>query len=372
MFGSRVNAPSLLTKLAYSLCLGLVSGFVLLRFLTPSSAHIGINQYEAALFLDLVEGTADKPYVYRLLLPLLVRVTSGLAPDAIHLFLRERVAGSENLEFLFRVFQWETEAALEYATATLLLWASLIGFGHVAARLVALGCSIRIRAGVLPLLSSALLLGLLPLFKYASYAYDPPQLFLFTMALFLLASSQLRAFSVIFVLCCLNKETALLLIPIFAWFHHKNLPRNRYLSQLTQLIASFVGTKLLLTLWFYSNRGSAVELHLLDHNLRWLLEELNWTHVSVIGLLLGLMLYRFKEKDRFLRIALLSTLPPLLLLTLFLGYIDEWRDYYEAYAVAFALIVDSLQRLKNRFLPTPGGEGAAQQIERSVASAPGG
>jgi hypothetical protein len=29
------------------------------------------------------------------------------------------------------------------------------------------------------------------------------------------------------------------------------------------------------------------------------------------------------------------------------GLLNEWRDYYEAYPIAFALIVDSLQRLGN-------------------------
>jgi hypothetical protein len=37
---------------------------------------------------------------------------------------------------------------------------------------------------------------------------------------------------------------------------------------------------------------------------------------------------------------------PLFGLCLVLGFIDEWRAYYEAYALGFGLILDSILRLK--------------------------
>lgn len=337
---------ALLGRTLYVIVLGAVSAYVLLVFLRPSGRHIGINQYERALFLEMVAGTADRPFVSRMLLPVVVRISSALAPEVTHAFFRNLVEQSGDLRFLFRVFGWERQAALQYVIATLLMLVAFMGFGHTGAKLTLLTCGIRDRRRLYSTLFAVTLLALLiPFFKYASYIYDPPQLLLFTMALYFLANAQLRAFVTIFVLCCLNKETALLLIPIFALGYRQQMPRRRYFGMLAGLSAVFGATRLLTTLAFRPNAGSLVELHVTDHNLPWFLGEMTATNVIVFMSLLVLLLYRLKEKDRFLRIAFACTLPSLVILTLFLGYIDEWRDYYEAYPVGFAMIVDSLRRL---------------------------
>lgn len=330
-----------------------VSAYVLLIFLRPSPRHIGINQYESALFLDMVNGTAHKPYVSRVLLPIIVRGLAASAPESVHAFFRAQVAESADLRFLFRVFEWEPNAALQYWIASVAMLFALIGFGHVGAKLILLTCPIQDRRGGAYIAFALLsLLLLLPFFKYASYIYDPPQLALFTAALYFLKQERLRPFAVSFVLSCFNKETAVLLIPIFALMQQHQLPAGRYYGALAALTGVFAASRIALALAFRDNPGAMAELHLFDHNLPWLFGQASATNLIVAAGLTFLLLYRFREKDRFLRIAFACTFPVLFLLTLFLGYIDEWRDYYEAYPAGFALVVDSVRRLILRGMPS--------------------
>ena len=346
----KIKVMALSVQLVYWLVVGLVSAYVLVMFLKPSYEHVGINQYERAKFMEMVNGTAYQPFVYRALLPGLVRLAAALLPESAHLWITGLVEQNTKFELLFRVFEWETQAAFEYLFAALLMWICFMGFGHFGAKLTLLTCKIQDRSGLWRLvLAMAIVLFLIPFFKYASYIYDPPQLFLFTLALYCLANNQVWAFLAAFGVCCINKETALLLIPIFALIYWRQLPWRRYFALLAGQIGAFVAIKLLITSAFQSNPGALVEFHLTDHNLPWFVEQMSFTHIIVFIILLALALYRLKEKDRFLKIAFLCTFPALFVLTLFLGYIDEWRDYYEAYPIAFAMIVDSLRQFKLQF-----------------------
>jgi hypothetical protein len=59
----------------------------------------------------------------------------------------------------------------------------------------------------------------------------------------------------------------------------------------------------------------------------------------------GLIFYGWPQKPRFLKMSFVMILPPLVIMALFLGYIDEWRGYYEAYPAAFGLAIDTMRRV---------------------------
>ncbi len=65
--------------------------------------------------------------------------------------------------------------------------------------------------------------------------------------------------------------------------------------------------------------------------------------VSLLGLII-LVFYKWDEKPDFLKISL-SVLIPLVFLTFFLGYLDELRDYYEAYAALIIILSHSIAKL---------------------------
>jgi len=121
------------------------------------------------------------------------------------------------------------------------------------------------------------------------------------------------------------------------------LGKNIFNKLLAAQLVIFVLTKILLFILFKNNPGTFVEFQLVDHNLR-LLTGYNLTlAVSLLGLIV-LVFYKWNEKPDFLKISL-SALIPLVFLTLFLGYLDELRDYYEIYSVVIILILHSIAKI---------------------------
>lgn len=87
---------------------------------------------------------------------------------------------------------------------------------------------------------------------------------------------------------------------------------------------------------FQDNAGGMAQFHLVDYNL-YTIGKLSIETVVALGII-ALFIYRgWKDKPEFLRDALWIAVP-LFVLTLFLGYIDEQRDFYELYPVAALLV----------------------------------
>ena len=334
-------------QIAYFFLLVLISAYVLAVFLRPTPDRYGINQYKRSMFLDTVNGQAYRPFAYRVLLPITVRTVASITPQNVHETFSAFVKDHRFSLQVFTTNQWETDAAYTYFIASLLMWLSFIGFGHYTAKLTMLTLKLDETPGLRALLAVSVLLALPPFFKYTSYIYDPPQLFLFTLALYFLASDRLRAFVISFIFCVINKETAILLIPIYAVMYYKQQPRRQFLGITALLVALYLLIKLSINYAYRISPGFTVETHLLEDNFRILTYGWTFTGLLTFAVYLWLLIYKWDEKPYFLKVAFLCTFPILLGMTLLFGLIDEWRDYYEAYPAAFALIVGSLQRLGN-------------------------
>lgn len=342
---TRSGPTPLHLRVAYWALLGAVSFWILAIFLRPALHHWGINQYQRALFVPMVEGTAYEPYVHRALVPLLTRGLSAAVPEGSQEALTAAIAHHHYLRRTFERLHWEPEQAHRYIVASLLMFLSYVGFAHYAARLAiltgGLSDTLRTRAAI----GVAALLGLPPFFIYTSFLYDPPQLFLFALALYLLAGRQIAKFAGLFFLCCVNKETAVLLIPIYAVVGRGEMSRSKYYSGLAWLVLCWVVVKLFISLAFRAHPGDVVEFHLFDHNAHWLTRP--WTLPDVVSwsACAFFFFYRWPEKPRFLKVSFACILPPLVVMAFFFGYIDEWRGYYEAYPVVVALATDTVRRL---------------------------
>ena len=342
-------------RLVYIILIALVSGYVLVIFVRPVEQpfgpksirfSLGINQTSVARFMDMVNGRAYKPFAYRALLPSTVRFLSSATPASFRLGLTDFV---ENHYFTKKVFEklgWEMYAAYPYLLACVLMWLSYIGFAHFSSKLIILTCKIQETFFWRSALAVLALLGLPPFFKYGSFVYDPPQLFLFTAALFFIASKKLISFLLIFPFACVNKETAVLLIPV-SWFVWRNsCSRRKLVAILVGMVCTYVIVKGSITYVFHNNPGSFVQFHLLDHNIRAIIHGWGFTGALVwLGLLL-LLSYKWQQKAYFLRVSFACILLPQVGLALFIGLLDEWRGYYEAYPIALGLITDSVLRIR--------------------------
>jgi hypothetical protein len=329
----------------------LVCALVTMAFFTPSkSSHQGINSQLKFSFVPSIKGWACKPFIYRALVPQTIAGILKLFPDQVEQNVGRRFAASGVTSGLFARLKWETDYALAYLVCVIMVYMLFLFFSICASKFVLETTGLAGGAAAHRLLGAALLLGLPPFFKFTSFLYDPAQLFLFTTSMYLIYRRRWRPYLVFFALTCLNKETAILLVPIFV-FHYPAWPLGQADRQAKTLLAAqagiFVVAKALLALRFRENPGPFMEFHLLDHNLNVLAGGYGWSSFLLLALLGFVVLYRWREKPAFLRTAFLSTLPPMIVIYLFVGWIDEWRVYYEAYPVVFAMALDLLRGLRS-------------------------
>jgi hypothetical protein len=295
-----------------------------------------MNWYERAMAHEMINGTAWKPFVYRTLLPTTVRITTAILPEQIQTEISNTVANTEWLKVGFSKFKWETEFSTEYFIACFFMLASLIAFAFAFRYLMRTIFSSP--DWFSNLFTIVVLLGLPATFQYYSYLYDFSTLFLFTLGLILMYKQKWNLYLLLYFFACINKETTILLTMIFGiyFFSKEKIDRKIYTKLIVYQLLIFLIIKTSLYFIFINNAGGFVEFHFFDYNVR-ILSQYSLTTFAVIAGLLMLLFYKWNEKPKFLRTSIWAAVP-LLVLSLFLGVIDELRDYYEVYP-SFALLI---------------------------------
>ena len=327
------NRTTLLASLRSWGVLGLSLLAAAFVFLTWIHGHERLG-FERASFMEMVNGSASRPFVHRTLVPSLARLGAGLLPRrwkervdvGIDRFLPPRVLRQE----------WPRGYELEHTLALALIFLSLLGFMAVMGREVQ--GFYRPSPWARDLLPVAAV-SVLPVFFLSGthFVYDFPALFFFTLLLALLWRQRWGWFYPLYGLALLNKETPLLLCLLFALHFFSRMPRRRYIAHLTAMVALFALVKLGLTLAFADSPGPLLENHFRE-NLFTLITPFPLGRVLEVALVLLLLFQGFRKKPEFLRHALVLVVP-FFLLQLFFGVVGEPRVYYEVYPVLFLLAV---------------------------------
>ena len=329
------NQPSRLGYLVITLCVTATVFAVFVQF-------SGINLTPAATFSDMVYGKAARPFVYRALMPVSIRLLASIVPPHTKAAVSSKLGENHLAQEVLSRFNSEPECAVESVIALALLFLSLLGFVY-ALRYLLTGVFRAPHAfsDLVPLLA---VLGLVPFFTVVpvfnpGYLYDFSTLLLFTLGLGLMVRAKWRAYLLIFVLGCLNKETAILLTLVFAVHFYRNprIDRTRFAGILSLQIVVFAGIRLLVTWLFKENPGSLMEFHLHRHwdvfkryPLLVMASTLLWILIAF------LMFYKWKEKPNFLLHGTLIIIP-LFILYMGWGWPYELRVFYEVYPIVILL-----------------------------------
>jgi hypothetical protein len=330
---SRLQLPKTLwRKLLILLSYLLTTGIVLFVFIVRP----GINGYERAMFPDMVYGKAYKPFVYRTLLPTTVRIIAEITPAHMKDEIRLRFQNRR----MINILKWETEYIYEYLVALVIMFGCFLGFAYLLRYLVRLFYNFPSFVADLAPVGGLLILPIF--FKYYSYIYDPGTLFLFTLAIILIAKRKHWLYYIVFVLATLNKETSILLLGIFLIREFKVMGKATLARHLLFQTLIWIAVKASITAIFRDNPGSFCEFHL-DYNLGLISEPYRLFYfVSVILISWALIRYRWAEKPVFLRRGLFIAVTPLMLTALVLGFLDELRCFYEAFPFLFLLSLPTI------------------------------
>jgi hypothetical protein len=322
-------------RLLFWLMCTILAAFLLVVFIRIS----GVNNLERARFGDMVYGTAYRPYVTRALLPGMVRLLTGLISPQTYSAWSSFLETSPPVNNLLVSFKAGQGLVVEAIISWLLMLVSLLGFCAAFRRLLeTVYCLSPLLVDLCTLLS---LLGLLPFFGYG-YIYDFTTLFLFTLQLAQMVRRQWLALLLTFPFTVFNKETAILLLLILAFYGWKHLPFRKTAVLVGCMAAIFIAVRFSLGWVFSSNPGAATEYHLPEHIM--VIQKLPVLAVAGLAaliLLTALVLQGWKNKPVFLCYALVILLP-LAGLFIFYGFPFEFRAMYEVYPIILALVIPTV------------------------------
>jgi len=299
----------------------------------------GMTGHHRADFPQLVDGTAYRPYVSRALVPLLVRAVTAATPEGAREAVETTLRGREYVEAM----GWYEDSLFEFSVATLAMFVCLVAFAWTLKRLSETIYELPPMFHNLAPLAAFVVLPLF--FRYYSYVYDPATLLLTSLSLLWLWQRRFGWFVVGVALASANKETSVLLIPLFVlheWMCDRRVPVGRTLT----VVAVWALVRGFLMWVFRGNPGGLVENHFLEHTV-WLFLKfpvaMRYTLFVVILFFLPLRDH-WREKPAFLRRGLAVTLVPLVIAGSIFGFADELRGYYEAFPFLYLLALPSLYR----------------------------
>jgi hypothetical protein len=328
---------------AYSIAASLV----LIATITSRAFH---NHSRVTLH-NMVYGTAHRPFVYRALVPLTIRVLATYTPETIRSKIEHQWQETDRFRNLTMANGFAQGNEVEYVYMLIILYFSLIGIALVMRRMLFLFYP---RSTLFADFAPVILLLILPIF-ISYFLYDFPNLFLFSLCMLLLFEKKWVYLYLLFPAACLCKETALLIPLTLAITQGKQAFRIAMFSRFTVLCLIWFGVMILTHNIYADNPGSTLEFHLLNYNLPALVSPKSWFqfdpfflprgfNIVLLALLIGLAAYGWKHKPLLLKKAVWIAVP-IFCLSLFYGVIDEMRVYYEVLAVAFPLMAGGILAL---------------------------
>lgn len=275
------------------------------------------------LVMDEIITSANfhRPWVYRALIPILARALSFVMP-------------------------------LDWAIV-LLVTLSGVGFYHALRKLASVFYPITNRMELY--LLGSVFAGLFLFWGYFTI-YDLATACLFTMGLYYIYQYDFHRFIFVFVLACLNKETAILLVLL--WFIRLNgLKWRGFFHQLVYSYAPawfYLLISMQIRLYFHDNPGSTLWLEPLQNLQRFTADPARTAlHLAATLLILGFVFRGWNHKPLFLRLAFVVFAPLLFAAYIVMGQAYEVRIFWELYPVLVLLVV----QYQNNEIPLPQSSG---------------
>ena len=318
---------------------------------------------ERAGVITVTDFEGHTPFQYRILMPCLIRTIEFITPEFVKDKVDDIIGGFVNAKLRNSrsdLPDYKADKICRYGYRTFVFFI-LNGMAFlmflITLRFLALALNI-FSERTCDLLPLGMALVIPVFYDYGNFMYDFTHLFLFTFALLLLYQKRWKYYLIIFVLALLNKETAVMLLIVYALNYYSDLPRKKYIRLLGLQILIFLIIKTALYFLFLDNPSGLVEWHLMS-NLEYISKLSNYFRFEPIGkgiffpialdipLPRGLNLpmfflifisvaYRWKEKPLFLRRSIVYII--ILFLSGFaMGMINELRSYYCALPVIYIL-----------------------------------
>ena len=311
-------------------------------------------------FDAMVEFQSDRPYVYRVLFPALVRAGAAAIP---------RRWVERNEQFLLRETElnvyrepresWNLQKSLRWHVAYALLFLSLMG-GMLLARLFLRQFLPDLPPAFGDFAPPAGALFLMLTFIHGGYVYDFPELVLLLAGALLAARRRWLFYYAVFVLAVLNKETGVFLVAYFVALMWDELPRRRLVSHAAiQLLLGGIVIAGLRYL-FRDSAGQSIDWRLAEHFTTWTNPLSYWTfydfsapliwipqatNIITLGMIAALTAFAWARLGAALRRLLVIVAIVNTILVLMGGYPGEVRNFSLLFPPLFAVAAAAVANL---------------------------
>jgi hypothetical protein len=332
-------------QIIFSALYVLLTLYALIHFLNNS--YLGDKYFGGRVSFDaMMDGTAWKPFVYRLLVPKIAAGIAAITPEfmehaitnAAHKFastslLHEINQAIPTLKKTFParhpVYPRLVVIALIYAC----LWGYVITLFKLARMLFPDNDMVAWAAPVVALVSIS---GCSAPMQYIS---DLPALFIATLCFLSIARQRLGSYLICFTLACLNKETAIFFTLFYCFWLYGRMDKQRYTLCLIAQLVIYGLIRYGVIIWYIQNHGNIFENH-------GVFKKELFTPASIrpiidIFVLFMLLTYSWPLKPLFLKYSLML-LPFVYGAFCLLGNPGEYRFFFDIMPLLCLLVTHSL------------------------------
>lgn len=313
--------------------------FVLTWIQTSTSPLTSFYPADQSDFKKLMDGTANRPYIQRLLVPVLTRTIISAIPAPYDEKLRSSLPQIPKVQKELRRLGWDAGVILEHVVSSSIVVFLFFSTVLILDRLLMLLYRSESHIRMLQTCMSFLLLP--PVFETGPhYIYDLPTIFFLIAGMLLLYQKRWTFYYIVFFLGCLNKETMLFMSVAFFAFYTVTIKRNQLILHmlLHMVIISFV--YFMIVQIYGNNPGTNIEFHF-HANIHSMLQGYSLSGLAIFGISVWLLAYDFRSVPRLFRMTAFIAIPFSVTWLLF-GILTELRAVYEIIFIVNLFIVHSI------------------------------
>ncbi len=323
-----------------------LSLFVMGRYLIAS--NLG-DTWRGATVSSMVDGTAERPYVYRRLIPAMTVAVQSLMPASLQESIGAEAAGfaqglpvAQAFATQKRMFRTALEDTGAFFTRTIaaalaygFLWMFIVALYRLSAVLFPNNPAMALCTPVIGLLVVPVLL--VP----TAFMYDLPAMGLAAAAYYTMAVKRWQWFWLWFVLACINKETAMFISLFFALFYYQRMDRRSYIMLLGLQFAVFALLRGVIYLQFMENPGIFLNTSYVAQQTSMWLDGYGYKTLAAIFFIVFLLTFNWQQKPPFARMGM--ALLVLMYAAYFLfGRPDEYRVFLDIWPLLAVLATHTL------------------------------
>lgn len=210
----------------------------------------------------MIAGTAERPFVYRRLLPETAKLIVASIPPAAKEKLIQKIEKQRPAADLYARSQPPQKYLIEYHVMMLLCYLSLLGTAFLL-RVILIKATKDTIAGTLAALLFILLTPYLEVL--GGYYYDFPELFFFTLSVYLAQKGLWLGLIILAPFATANKEAYFFFLPMLFPFLHEKYSTQKSVCFLSLAILAAGLTYLWIQNVYALNPGEAIEIHIWQH-----------------------------------------------------------------------------------------------------------